>query len=98
MVVWEIALEVVEEVRGSIAMFMFIIEEAIQTVGMACYINYKLGDVEAAKEAARWALDNLVNPALDFVDRYGAAAYPLNLAYKSFYLSAKRTMETYLKL
>jgi len=95
---WSIALDVIEDVRGSIAMFLFIIEEAIQTAGMACYILMRLKKYDELRDQAQWAIDNLINPALDFVQNYGFAAYPLNLAYESFYKAAKRTFETYLKI
>jgi len=98
MCAWQIALDVVQDVRGSIAMYLFIIEEAIQTVGMACYLNYKANRLDAVRELAKWILDNIVNPAIDFNNTYGHVAYPLNLAYNVFYQSAKRNMETYLEL
>lgn len=94
---WKIALDVIEEVRGSIAMYLFIIEEAIQTAGMACYLLQKAQDYEALMSTASWILNNLINPAIDFVNTYGAPAYPLNQAYYTFYNSAKLTMETYIK-
>jgi len=95
---WIIAVDVIEDVRGSIAMFMFIIEEAIQSVGMACYLLRKANRVEECRNVAQWAIDNLINPALEFCKTYGYAAYPLNMAYESFYNAAKKTFETYLSL
>ena len=95
---WSIALDVIQDVRGSIAMYLFIIEEAIQTVGMACYLNYKANRLEAVRDLAKWILDNIINPAIDFNNTYGSVAYPLNLAYNVFYHAAKRNMETYLEL
>jgi len=96
MAVWSIALDVIEDVRGSIAMFMFIIEEATQTAGMACYLYKKADMPEKAAELAQWIIDELLDPAIDFVDNYGYIAYPLNIAYKQFYLAAKQTMQAYL--
>ena len=98
MVVWEIALDIIEDVRGSIAMYLFIIEEAIQTAGMACYLLYRMKKYDECKNTAQWVIDNLIDPALEFVNTYGYAAYPLNMAYETFYKSARKTMETYLKL
>lgn len=79
-------------------MYMFIIEEAIQSGGMAVYLLYKSNRYEDALKMAQWLLDNLINPALDFVRAYGHAAYPLNMCYETFYTVAKRNMETYIDL
>jgi len=96
MVVWTIAIDLIEDVRGSIAMFMFIIEEATQCVNMACYIAKEAEDMEKASEIAQWAIENLIDPALDFVQTYGILAYPLHIAYEKFFESAKKTLEQYL--
>jgi len=93
---WTIVLDVIQDVRSSIAMFMFIIEEAIQTAGMACYILYKQQNWEELKNAAQQVIDNLITPGLDFVNTYGAAAIPLNMAYSAFYDQAKTTFQTYI--
>jgi len=98
MVVWTIALDVIQDVRGSIAMYLFIIEESIQTVGMACYLLTKANRKEDARDIARWAIDNIIDPALQFNETYGGVAYPLNMSYDVFYKSAKKNFETYLTL
>jgi len=98
MPVWTIAIDIIQDVRGSIAMYMFIIEEAIQTIGMACYLLYKHKKYSDLKEVAKWALDNLVNPAIDFAETYGHVAYPLEMAYKAFYQASKKNFENYLRL
>jgi len=95
---WTIALDIIEDVRGSIAMYMFIIEEAIQSVGMAAYLSYRANQIDKAKEIAQWSLDELILPAQDFADTWGYPAYPLNESYKMFYLAAEKTMRTYLEL
>jgi len=98
MVVWTLALDVIEDVRGSIAMYLFIIEEAIQTLGMACYMSYKAKNMALARELAQYGIDNVINPAIEFNNAYGFIAYPLNMAYDVFYKNAKKTFETYLTL
>jgi len=95
---WTIAMDLIEDVRGSIAMYMFIIEESIQAVGMACYLNYRAGKKDKAKEIAKWCLDELVTPAIDFARTWGYPAYPLNISYEMFYLAAEKTMRSYLEL
>lgn len=96
MVWWiTIAWDIVEDVRGSCAMFMFIIEEAVQTIGMACYLAQKKKQWNVLREYADFALYELIEPALQFVDQYGNLAYPLNGAYKAFFEAAKKTFLQY---
>lgn len=86
-------------VRETIAFYMFIIEEAIQTAGMAAYMLKKADKIAEAKQQAEWTINNLINPLIEFADSPAAAvAYPMNLAYKAFAESAKRAMEAYLSL
>lgn len=96
MVIWKIGLDLIQDVRGSIAMYMFIIEEAIQTVGMSCYLLYKDEQYQECLNLAHWILNNIVEPALGFADTYGHVAYPLEASYKVFYQSAKKNMLTYI--
>ena len=97
MVVWAIALDLIQDVRGSIAMFLFIIEEAIQTVGMSCYLLYKEEKWAECLEVATYIKNRIIEPSLEFVDSYGQVAYPLNISYKIFYESAMKNVETYIK-
>lgn len=94
MVLWTIALDAVQEVRGSIAMFMFIIEESMQGIGMANWIAYKAEDWELLLSNVQYGRNQLLIPALDFVQKYGAVAYPLNLAYETFYKSFEKSLDT----
>lgn len=95
---WQLALDVIQDVRGSVAMYLFIIEEAIQTVMMAVYIANKAGQYEKMIELATYVKNEVIEPAILFNNTYGAVAYPLNMSYDVFYKSAKRTTETYLEL
>jgi len=85
---WRIGKEVFDvfmDVRGAVAMFMFIIEEAIQTAGMASWIFYKEGMIDEMKENELWIKDNLATPLKEFAESpSGYIAYPLNEAYKQF--------------
>jgi hypothetical protein len=94
----KIALDIIEDVRGSVAMFMFIIEEAIQTIGMACYLAMKKQQYDKVIEYANFAINELINPAIDFANSYGNFAYPLHFAYLAFYESAKKTFQNYIDL
>lgn len=98
MVKWTIAIDIIQDVRGSLAMYLFIIEESIQAVGMACYMLYKKKKYEDMRNLARYAIDNIIEPAIEFNNTYGGATYPLNMAYDVFYNSAKKSMETYLEI
>lgn len=95
---WTIIIDIVEDVRGSIGMYLFIIEEAIQTIGMANYLAYKAGKMERVKEIAQWTIDEVIDPAINFNNIYGYIAYPLNQAYAVFYDAARKNMETYLEM
>jgi len=91
---WKIGEEVFDvfmDVRGAVAMFMFIIEEAIQTAGMASWIFYKEGMIDEMKENELWIKDNLAIPLKEFAESpSGYIAYPLNEAYKQFALAVIR--------
>lgn len=93
---WTIAIDLIEDVRSSIAMYMFILEETAQTLGMSCYLLSRNEEYERLIEMANYAINELINPAIEFVETYGALAYPLHFAYKAFFEGAKRTFQTYL--
>jgi len=95
---WTIALDVIEDVRGSVGMYLFIIEESIQTLGMACYLLAKEQRWNDLLDLANWIIANVINPAIDFCNNYGAIAYPLNMAYDTFYKASKTNMENYIKI
>lgn len=91
------AFEVFEDVRGAVAMYMFILEESIQTASMGCYVLYKAGQLQKAAENALWTQINLANPLYEFSK--GAAAniaYPLNLSYEQFALASLNTLQFYI--
>lgn len=85
-------------VRETVAFYMFIIEESIQAVGMACYLYKKYGLNNKAKETAQWCINELIDPLLDFSSSIGVLAYPLNLAYSAFAEATRKVMEMYLEL
>lgn len=93
---WQIAIDLIEEVHGTIAMYMFILEEACQTAGMACYLYKEAEMPDKAAEVANWVINNIIDPAIDFADTYGNLAYPLQISYKLFYQSARKAMEAYI--
>lgn len=93
------AFEVFENVRETVAFYMFIVEEAIQSAGMAAYISYKAGNTQRAKEIAQFMISELIDPLKEFAESpVGYTAYPVNLAYSAFAESARKVAETYLEL
>jgi len=84
-------------IRETIAFYMFIIEESIQAMGMACYLLKKYGLDQDAKEYASWTKSNLINGLKEFASGAGVIAYPMNEAYKLFAESAEKVMDAYLK-
>lgn len=85
-------------VHGTIGMFMFIAEEACQSLGMACYIAQRAEDLPRAKELAQYGITNLCDPMIEFCHVWGKYAYPLHYAYEDFFLASKLNFETYLGL
>lgn len=94
---WKLALDVIQDVRGSIAMYMFIVEEAVQTVGMSCYLLYKDEKWEECLQLATWIINTILANAIAFSETYGHLAYPLNMAYDTFFKSSYKNMETYIE-
>jgi len=94
---WEIVLDVIEDVRGTLTLYGWTIIEAIGTVSFACYLLKKAKQDDDARNLAQWAIDNIVDPYIGFLDTYGYAIYPLNFAYKVYAESAKKLFEAYLK-
>jgi len=79
------AFEVFEDIRSAVAMFMFILEESIQTAGMASWIYYKEKKKAEMKQNEAWIVDNLARPLKEFAESpAGYIAYPLNIAYAKF--------------
>lgn len=93
-----IALEGIEWVHGTIGMFMFILQEATQSIGMSCFLASRHGRYDIAKRNAEYAIREICVPALDFCDTFGVAAYPLHMAYREFFLASKKNFEVYLAL
>jgi len=93
------AFKIFMDIRGACGMFMFILEEAIQTAGMASWILWKEGKKDLAKENEQWIISNLAIPLRDFASGpAGYLAYPLNLAYRMFAEATIRKAEALIKL
>lgn len=98
-----------EKVNSVVAFYMFIIEEAIQTVSMAVYLSYK-GYTTAAneeqatefkekmQELAQWNKTELIQPLKDFSDGTGILGFPMNLAFKKFAEASEKAMDYYLSI
>lgn len=93
------AFRVFEDVRGSVSFYMFIMEEAIQTCGMACWISHQKGNLDRAKEVALYAKNELCIPLRDFArSPAGLLGYPMNLSYEAFANASIKNFDTYLLL
>ena len=93
-----IALGKIEWVHGTVGMFMFILQESVQTLGMACFIAIRNDRLDLAKELASYTINEIIDPAIDFCNAFGWAAYPLQIAYREFFKAARKNFETYLTL
>lgn len=95
---WNIAVDLLKEVYGTLQMFVFILEESTQSIGMSTYLSFQAGDMQATSELSHYALDEIINPALDWLDDFGYLIWPNDLSYKEFFLASKKSMERYLEL
>ena len=91
-IIWD----VVEDLRGTAAMMMFIFEEAIQTCGMALYLAVKEGMWRQASEVEAFERYYLAESLLDLSTHWAAnAAFPLNRAYEAFARATLKALDTY---
>ena len=95
---FSVVLGKIEWLHGTIGMFMFILQESAQTLGMACFIAIRNDRLDLAKTLAAYAITEICDPAIDFCDDFGWAAYPLHMAYREFFKAARKNFETYLTL
>jgi len=92
------AFDAFEKANSTVAFYMFIIEESIQTVSMAVYLSNKAGNTEKMKELAQWNKTELVEPLKDFCDGAGYVGFPMNLAFKKFAEASEKAMDYYISL
>lgn len=95
---WNIALDLLKEAYGTLQMFIFILEEAQQSLGMAVYLSYQAGDYDECRDLAQYAITEIIDPALDWIETYGYVIIPTNMSYKEFFLAAKKSMERFISL
>jgi len=80
--------------RSAIAMYMFILEESIQTANMGNWIMFKAGLYDKMKENGEWIKTNLAYPLKSFCESaVGAMAFPLNESYKLFAEATLKSLE-----
>jgi len=91
--------------REEVAFYMFIFEEAVQTLGMSCYLLTNAGQYQEAAEVAQYMLDEYVNPMIAFCDpsvggeelAIGILAWPMNTAFLAFFMATKKNLEYYIQ-
>ncbi len=90
-----VAFEVFEDIRGAVSMYMFIIEEAIQTMNMATWILYKAGLYSDVINNINYIKNDLAIPLRDFArGPVGQLAYPMNLSYEAFAEATIRALDS----
>lgn len=89
------AFDVFMNARGMIVFYMFIMEEAAQTGGMAAYLAYKDGNGGEAAAHANWVMANIITPGRAFAQTVGVAGYPMNDAFISYFNASERAMTYY---
>jgi len=89
------AFNVFEDVRGAVAMYMFILEESIQTLNMANWILYKAKLFDKLSENINYIRNELAIPLRDFSNSpAGYLAYPMNLSYSAFAESTLKALDS----
>lgn len=89
------AFGIFNDVRGMVIFYMFIMEEAAQTAGMAAYLAYKDKFQSEAAAHANWNLSNVINPGKSFCGGVGVVGYPMNEAFSTFFDASARAMNYY---
>lgn len=90
------AFDVFQDIRGMIIFYLFIMEESIQSAGMAAYMLRKQGNITESKIVAVWCDTNLITDAMAFNQSIGVAAWPMNEAFRCFFDAARKNMQAYL--
>lgn len=83
--------------RTDLQFWMFIFEESIQSLGMACYLLIKVGKTNEAAEIAQVALDEYINPMIDRCNDSEILniTFPVGLSFLGFYEASKLVFEGY---
>lgn len=90
----EEAFKAFSDFRSAIAMYMFILEESIQTANMGNWIMFKANLYDKVKENISWIRTNLAQPLLDFASSpVGVLAFPLNESYKLFAQATLKSLD-----
>lgn len=91
--------DIIEDVRGSTMMLMFIMEESIQTAMMGEYIAVKEDMRSEAMNLNVWIRQYLTDQLWNLCDsNWSLVAYPLNNAYGLFALATRKTLDIYTAL
>lgn len=91
-----IAWDIIQDIRGTVAMMMFILEESIQTAMMAEWIATKEGLLSEALDLNSWIRTYLSNQELKLSESaFANAAYPLNHAYSLFAQATNQSLDIY---
>lgn len=91
--------DIIEDVRGSTMMLMFIMEESIQTAMMGEYIAVKEDMRSEAMNLNVWIRQYLTGQLWALCDsNWSLVAYPLNNAYGLFALATNKTLDIYTAL
>jgi hypothetical protein len=89
------AFDVFNDIRGMVIFYLFILEEAAQTAGMACYMCYKDNRTTQAAEHAQWIKDNITTNGRTFAQTIGLVAYPMNDAFITYFDAADKANDYY---
>lgn len=91
-------------VRQEAIFYCFIVEEAVQSLGMACYLLTKAEKYTLAAELANYAIESYCQPMIKMCsdvttdnDSYniGIVMMPTNSAFHSFFVASEKNFRMY---
>ena len=91
--------DVFVNIRETVVFYMFILEEAIQTMSMSVWQAYQAGDKEHCYELINYNLNELIYPLRDFANGpIGALGWPMNASFAAFAEASAESMKNYWRL
>lgn len=91
------AFDVFQDARGMVIFYMFILEEAAQTLSLGAYMANRDNDKTTCQQLAQFNKDNVLAYGKDFASTIGIIGYPMNEAFSAFFDATDKVMDYYLK-
>jgi len=93
------AFEIFNQIRETVVFYMFIQEEAIQTLSMAVFLAQGRDDWQEVEEMAKYTRDEHVEDLHNQASNVLAnVAFPMNLAFQKFTNASRTAMNYYIDM